>query len=298
MRNTHTHKGHCQVCGRVQAVSTNDNLLAKHGYDVQFGFFNGTCIGSDKEPLEVSKRIAEVTISNMKNAIEEKREEIETFTGVTQMPVVFTTRNMWGRVVYDDSGKVVRELKIKQIGLSSNTKLKDYEEVQMIDVVSLGDVIETYDCVYDKGEYKKYDSSDVQRLVEEQNKIWIRESNEYISYAINHIAFLQDLIERVHGNALINVADSKKILEDMESEVLEGFYDYQMVKNRLGTETRDYFAGYEKSITRSVSVGDITLKVMRQQDLYRPHNDSHRCAFSLNGKKIAKNKLLETMGVA
>ena len=206
MKNTHTHKGHCQVCGRVQVVSTNDNLLAKHGYDVQFGFFNGTCIGSDKEPLEVSKRISEVTISNMKNAIEAKREKIETFTGVTQVPVVFTTRGMFG--------KVLSELKIKQIGFCSRTKIEHYEEVQMIDVASLVDVIETYDCVYDKGEYKKYDRSDVERLVEEQNKIWIREANEYISYAINHIAFLQDLIERVHGNALINVADSKKILED------------------------------------------------------------------------------------
>ena len=273
----------------MQAVSTDDNSLAKHGYDVQFGFFNGTCSGSDKEPLEVSKRFSEVTISKMKNAIEEKREEIETFTGVTQMPVVFTTRNMWGKEI----SKV-----IKQIGLASYTKLKDYEEVQMIDVASLGDVIETNRCVYDKGEYKKYDRSKVERLVEKQNKIWIRETNELISYAINHIAFLQDLIERVHGNDLINVADSKKILEDMESEVLEGFYDYQMVKNRLGTETRDYLAGYEKSITRSVSVGDITLKITRQQNYYRPHKDTHRCAFSLNGKKIAKNKLLETMGVA
>ena len=290
MKNTHTHKGHCQSCGRVQAVSTDDNSLAKHGYDVQFGFFNGTCSGSDKEPLEVSKRFSEVTISKMKNAIEEKREEIETFTGVTQMPVVFTTRGMFG--------KVLSELKIKQIGFCSRTKIEHYEEVEMIDVASLGDVIETHRCVYDKGEYKKYDTSDVERLVEKQNKIWIRETNELISYAINHIAFLQDLIERVHGNALINVADSKKILEDMESEVLEGFYDYEIEKTKLGAERRNYLAGYEKSITKSVSVGDITLKITRQQNFYRPYKDTHRCAFSLNGKKIAKNKLLETMGVA
>lgn len=288
MKNTHTHKGHCQVCGRVQAVSTNDNLMAKHGYDVQFGFFNGTCIGSDKKPLEVSKRISEVTISNMKNAIEEKREEIETFTDVTQVPVVFTTRNMWGKEI----SKV-----IKQIGLSSNTKLKDYEEVQMIDVASLGDVIETYDCVYDKGEYKKYDRSDVERLVKQQNKIWIRETNELISYAINHIAFLQDLIERVHGNALINVADGKKLLVNMETEVAEGFNDYEVVENQYG-KRRNYLAGYQKSITKSVSIGDITLTITRQNSIYTRHSTSYRCAFSLNGKKIAKNKLLETMGVA
>ena len=288
MKNTHTHKGHCQVCGRVQAVSTNDNLMAKHGYDVQFGFFNGTCIGSDKKPLEVSKRISEVTISNMKNAIEAKREKIETFTGVTQVPVVFTTRDMWN--------KEIPEPKIEQIGFCSRTKIKHHEEVQMIDVASLGDVIETYDCVYDRYS-KKYNRSDVERLVEEQNKVWIREANEYISYAIYHIAFLEDLIERVHGNPLINVADSKKLLVNMEREVAEGFNDYEVVENQYG-KRRNYLAGYQKSITKSVSIGDITLTITRQNSIYTRHSTSYRCAFSLNGKKIAKNKLLETMGVA
>ena len=47
-----THTGHCQACGRLQAVNPSTGKLAKHGYTVDFGFFNGTCAGSDHAPLE------------------------------------------------------------------------------------------------------------------------------------------------------------------------------------------------------------------------------------------------------
>lgn len=46
-----THKGHCQVCGCKQKLP--GGLLAKHGYQVAgWGFFNGTCYGSDNLPFE------------------------------------------------------------------------------------------------------------------------------------------------------------------------------------------------------------------------------------------------------
>lgn len=50
---TATHNGTCQACGRQHAVNPKTGLLAKHGYTVDWGFFNGTCAGSDKKPLEV-----------------------------------------------------------------------------------------------------------------------------------------------------------------------------------------------------------------------------------------------------
>jgi hypothetical protein len=49
---TATHNGTCQACGRVQAIRAN-GLLAKHGYTTEYGFFNGTCSGSDHPPLEL-----------------------------------------------------------------------------------------------------------------------------------------------------------------------------------------------------------------------------------------------------
>ena len=45
-----THKGECQVCGRTQKLPRE--ILAKHGYTVDWGFFNGTCWGAGYLPLE------------------------------------------------------------------------------------------------------------------------------------------------------------------------------------------------------------------------------------------------------
>lgn len=45
-----THSGTCQVCGRLQKLP--GGVLAKHGYDVKFGFFNGVCWGQGHKPFE------------------------------------------------------------------------------------------------------------------------------------------------------------------------------------------------------------------------------------------------------
>jgi len=49
---THTHKGTCQLCGRIQAVNNKTGEIAKHGYTVDYGFFSGTCRGSGYLPLQ------------------------------------------------------------------------------------------------------------------------------------------------------------------------------------------------------------------------------------------------------
>jgi hypothetical protein len=56
MATLHTHTGHCQACGRQQAVDNALGTLAKHGYKVAgFGFFMGTCQGSGRRPLELER---------------------------------------------------------------------------------------------------------------------------------------------------------------------------------------------------------------------------------------------------
>lgn len=45
-----THNGTCQACGRKQALR---GTIAKHGYTVDYGYFSGTCGGSDRQPLEL-----------------------------------------------------------------------------------------------------------------------------------------------------------------------------------------------------------------------------------------------------
>lgn len=61
-----THNGTCQVCGNVQAVKASGKL-AKHGYTTEYGFFNGTCQGSDKAPLENSTDCLDKTVGELNN---------------------------------------------------------------------------------------------------------------------------------------------------------------------------------------------------------------------------------------
>jgi hypothetical protein len=285
MRDTHTHKGHCQACGRTQAVSTDGSLIAKHGYDVQFGFFNGTCNGSDNKPLEIEKTLAENTIQYLRDYVIEGKKALSNFKGVSSVNVMYK------------HSKGIKKLESIPAYKVERVKEDDYS-VEKISVSEISDVINN--CSYLYGSHYndyKYDRSTTEEIIQEANTLWVKDKKESMNGAIHHISFLQELIERVHGNALINVADGKKLLVNMETEVAEGFNDYEVVENQYG-KSRNYLAGYQKSITKSVSIGDITLTITRQRSIYTRRSTSYRCAFSLNGKKIAKNKLLETMGVA
>lgn len=52
MTATTTYTGICQACGRRQAIHIHTGKIAKHGYTTDWGFFNGTCQGSDHAALE------------------------------------------------------------------------------------------------------------------------------------------------------------------------------------------------------------------------------------------------------
>jgi hypothetical protein len=65
MTNASTHTGICQACGRRQAVHINTGMIAKHGYTTEYGFFNGTCGGSDELPLELDTAVNIGTVAAM-----------------------------------------------------------------------------------------------------------------------------------------------------------------------------------------------------------------------------------------
>lgn len=46
--------GVCQICGKEHKVDIKTGLLAEHGYKVEFGYYQGSCVGSDQLPLNVS----------------------------------------------------------------------------------------------------------------------------------------------------------------------------------------------------------------------------------------------------
>ncbi len=56
--NKATHRGTCQACGRVQAIRPDVGFVAKHGYTVDWGFFNGICAGADVTPMEYDTTLA------------------------------------------------------------------------------------------------------------------------------------------------------------------------------------------------------------------------------------------------
>lgn len=74
MSNKATHKGTCQFCSAVQKLP--GDVLAKHGYSVDYGFFNGTCPGSGNLPYEKSSELIEASIIKATNNIKALMVEI------------------------------------------------------------------------------------------------------------------------------------------------------------------------------------------------------------------------------
>lgn len=74
-RQSHTHKGHCQHCGRIHAVDAVSQIIAKHGYKVAgYGFFNGVCSGAEFKPMQLQRVEADNFIEQLiKTAGDEQR---------------------------------------------------------------------------------------------------------------------------------------------------------------------------------------------------------------------------------
>ena len=83
----HTHRATCQACGRVQALRADGNL-AKHGYTVDYGWFNGTCMGSDNKPVEHDLTV----LNTVCNSLAEQAESYEGMTAADIRDVTITMR--------------------------------------------------------------------------------------------------------------------------------------------------------------------------------------------------------------
>ena len=60
-------RGHCQHCGRIQAVR---GTMAKHGYTVDFGYFNGVCHGDSFQPIEKDRTKLDANIAEVNKQID------------------------------------------------------------------------------------------------------------------------------------------------------------------------------------------------------------------------------------
>jgi hypothetical protein len=101
--NASTHTGTCQACGRRQAVHINTGLIAKHGYTTEYGFFNGTCGGSDHLPLELDTAVNVATVAALIKFAE--KNEAAADADITTVVVEF------GPYIYDNRGRRTRDTK-------------------------------------------------------------------------------------------------------------------------------------------------------------------------------------------
>jgi hypothetical protein len=273
MKTTHTHRGHCQACGRVQAVDTANNLLAKHGYTVDFGYFDGVCTGSDRKPLEVDKSFTEATIVRISEWIDGQK--------------VLLQEAIEGRKTFSHYSLKRTKYEI------SFYPLKDYHSnVNGLTVVeyteeNLRKHCEEYNEIFD------FRTITFEEVFEKLQKLYIQNIEAGIANAIQHIDSLQNLIQEVHGKELINVADTEKLLKDLEAEAKIGFDETEVRENRDGSTTK-LFVSYENEATKKTSIGLVGIKVSRPS-VYVSWNDRVSVNCLLNGKRIARNKLIQKL---
>lgn len=86
-----THRGECQLCGRVQMLPSG--MLAKHGYTKTWGWFQGTCPGSGHLPYELSTdRIASAVsaVEGQIDALRANADAIDAQTGTKAWGYIWT----------------------------------------------------------------------------------------------------------------------------------------------------------------------------------------------------------------
>jgi hypothetical protein len=67
-----THQGTCQCCGRLQKLP--GGFLSKHGYTVDWGYFNGVCGGAHHLPLEQDRTIVDAFVVRLREGAKYARE--------------------------------------------------------------------------------------------------------------------------------------------------------------------------------------------------------------------------------
>mgnify|MGYP003136073953 CR=1 FL=1 len=276
MKTTHTHRGHCQACGRVQAVDTANNLLAKHGYTVDFGYFDGVCTGSDRKPLEVDKSFSEATIFRISEWIDGQKVLLQEAIEGKKTFSHYSLHYLAVKIVPFDTSHIGNK----------SYKCFEYTEENLKKHIQ--------QCRDERSTYRRFLTFD-EVFAKLQNH-FIKGIEAGIANAIKHIESLQKLIEEVHGKELINVADTEKLLKDLEVEAKIGFNEtFTYEGETLGRSfTQERFVSVEKEATKKTSIGLVGIKVSRPS-MYVGYSDRVSVNCLLNGKRIARNKLIQKL---
>lgn len=294
---THTHKGHCQVCGRIHAVDVTHNFIAKHGYTVDFGFFNGVCEGSGELPLEIDKSLTEETIVELTNYLALQ----STYLEGLESGKVENLDYYW--VTFQNSEEEGEEDKV--IGISNSKKSFDrYINKYCSRFAYLDGVGFAKHCELRNKSRRLYRKS-TEEMMQELIKDEIRATSFNIKQATLLKNQLEEMVSEVHGQPLINVADTDKILRELETIAKKDFYETNVVTveryNHENHTTEQVkvrrYISFDNIAERETSIGTVAIKVSRPN--LRKYKDKYyekvtvHCL--LNGKKIARAKLIEKL---
>lgn len=82
-------RGNCQCCGRDQAVVGNS--VAKHGYEVKDGYFQGVCQGHRYLPLQSDRAVADRMIADVLADADRQQLRAEDLRAGRVLPVLAST---------------------------------------------------------------------------------------------------------------------------------------------------------------------------------------------------------------
>ena len=289
MKTTHTHKGHCQVCGALHAVDNSHNGLAKHGYDVSYGFFNGTCSGADSRPIQLDRTIADKTVSQLKEYIVDMQNELsanETWTPETVYGYMLDGKNV--TLMYRSSFFNLTDGLLDARNEKYNT---DYHRMIAKGYTTVKYTFDEFSSIVDEVSYETEE-----KLVRYWREVRARQLKNKIDKSEDHIHFLQDLVKKFHGQALIESNLVSKVVAEL-SEIASAdiVNEVATIEIRTAWDGREFkkqrFFIWESEAEKEVN--GKTLKVVcKRNRTYKKYS-----AYTyVNGKKVGKKVLEELLG--
>lgn len=77
-------RGHCQICGRQQAIVSG--RIAAHGYTLRHGWFEGVCPGHNYRPLEIARGTLDAQAEAIRREIPQLEAHIARVTAGEEPP--------------------------------------------------------------------------------------------------------------------------------------------------------------------------------------------------------------------
>ena len=302
MKTTHTHKGVCQVCGNIHAVDNVKNTLAKHGYTVDWGFFNGECYGSHKKPLQLDRTLADETIRDCKRQITKYEKVLESNYSLQWRP-----KEIYGYVDADGKNDRYRRqyfhqynaYKADKINYDNRTSNYYTDRFDSAGLKVVKYTVEQFQTLCENSEdenvkgYFRHNFAEIIRGFAESN---IMTAKRKIKNFQDHIDFMEGQIERYYGKPLFDSHMANKVVKELTEEASKvikedkGIEEVRQLSNGRSVIRHTYDVWTSEA---SKEVNGRTLMIRCERNT-RNYNGYIAYTF-LDGKKISKKKLDEAL---